>query len=144
MDKLECSQQPVLTRPKVIKNPKGDIYHVLKKSEPDFRGFGEAYFTTINGGEIKGWKKHTLMHMNLVVISGCVSFYIYDEITDKTDSFKLAEDEYCRLSIPPGFWVAFQGNKNITNIILNVASIEHDPKEAINCDITTYPLGKNT
>ena len=32
---------------KKINNPKGDIWHGLKKSEPSFIEFGEAYFSFI-------------------------------------------------------------------------------------------------
>ena len=40
---------------KKITHPKGDIYHALKSSENSYQGFGEAYFTNIHSGEIKGW-----------------------------------------------------------------------------------------
>ena len=42
---------------KPISNPKGDIYHALKRSDKSFRDFGEAYFTSIKKLEVKGWKK---------------------------------------------------------------------------------------
>ena len=38
-----------------IFHPKGDILHGMKKSDEGFTGFGEAYFTIIKNGEIKGW-----------------------------------------------------------------------------------------
>ena len=44
-----------------IYNSKGSIFHVIKKSDDQFNGFGEAYFSFINKGEIKGWKKHKKM-----------------------------------------------------------------------------------
>ena len=49
----------VLTPLKQIKHPLGDLYHAMKKSDKDFSGFGEAYFSTVNQGCVKGWKKHT-------------------------------------------------------------------------------------
>ena len=69
-----------LTKLKKISHPKGDIFHALKSSENSFSGFGEAYFSSVNGEEIKGWKKHTQMVMNLIVPVGTVMFYIYDDV----------------------------------------------------------------
>ena len=37
-----------------IYNPKGDVLHALKKSDPAFLEFGEAYFTSVDKDKIKG------------------------------------------------------------------------------------------
>ena len=121
----------ILTPLKQISNPKGDIFHAMKKSDIGFNGFGEAYFTTINQDDIKGWKKHTKMVLNLVVISGEVEFVIYDDTKRSFFSVKLSKDNYQRLTILPNLWVAFRGLDKY-NIVLNLASIEHNPDEAIN------------
>jgi len=67
-----------LTSLKQITHPKGDIYHAMKASDDGFSGFGEAYFSTVNKNDIKGWKKHTEMTLNLVVVIGEVEFVVYD------------------------------------------------------------------
>ena len=69
-----------LTPLKKIGHPKGDIFHAMKASDEGFSGFGEAYFSTINKFEIKGWKKHTKMILNLVVPIGEIKFVVYDGI----------------------------------------------------------------
>lgn len=125
---------------KPIYNEKGDLYHVLKAREKSFCGFGEAYFTTIKKDNIKGWKKHTKMYMNLVVPIGSVTFYIHDEDLGKGYCVTLGDDNYGRLSVAPNFWVAFKGNASEPNLILNIASIEHDPGEVINARLETYPI----
>ena len=38
--------------------PKGDIYHALKSTDEGYVGFGEAYFSQIEHGAAKGWKRH--------------------------------------------------------------------------------------
>ncbi len=124
----------LLTPLKQIKNPKGDIFHAIKKSDSGFSGFGEAYFTTVNRGDIKGWKRHTKMVLNLVVILGEVEFVIYNG--DEFLSVKLSpKKNYQRLTIKPNLWVAFRGLGEI-NIVLNLASIEHDPNEADNLELS--------
>ena len=120
----------VLTPLKQIYNQKGDIFHAMKQSDIGFDGFGEAYFTTINIDDIKGWKKHTEMTLNLVVISGEIEFVIYDD--NKFITIKLSpKNNYQRLTIKPDLWVAFRGLGD-NNMLLNIANIEHNPDEAIN------------
>lgn len=52
----------------------GDVLHALKMTDDGFDGFGEAYFSMIEQGEIKGWKYHKRMTMNLIVPLGSVKF----------------------------------------------------------------------
>jgi dTDP-4-dehydrorhamnose 3,5-epimerase len=126
----------ILTPLKQINHPKGDIYHGMKQSDNGFFGFGEAYFSTIQKDEIKGWKKHTQMILNLIVPLGEIEFIIYDD-REKSATFneffsvKLSQKNYKRLTVPVGVWMAFRGISDGTNMLLNIASIEHDPSEAL-------------
>jgi len=119
---------------KQIVNPKGDIFHAMKKSDNGFDGFGEAYFSTIYKNDIKGWKKHTEMTLNLVVPIGEIEFVIYNDESKKFFNTRLSQNKYQRLTIKPNLWVAFRGLEDY-NLLLNLASIEHDPGEAKNLDI---------
>ena len=130
-----------LTPLKQILHPKGDIFHAMKASDNGFSGFGEAYITTIIKGEIKGWKMHTMMTMNIVVPLGMVRFYIYDEVKNNTVTYEIGVMNYQRLTIPSGYWVAFEGLISEQNLVLNIANIEHDPSESNNVPLETYPLG---
>lgn len=132
---MDLIESVIVTPLKQIRNSKGDLFHIIKKSETTFEEFGEAYFTSINHGDIKGWKKHTRMILNLVVPVGRVEFIMYDEAADVFKSVILSPQEYGRLSVPSGLWMAFRGIDNGLNLILNVASIEHDPAEAENLSL---------
>lgn len=124
----------ILTPLKQIYHPKGDIFHAMKKSDIGFDGFGEAYFSTINQNDIKGWKKHTKMTLNIVVPVGNIEFVVYDENSKEFFSTKLSYNNYQRLTVKAGLWMAFKGLDKY-NMLLNLASIEHDPNEAINIGI---------
>lgn len=115
---------------KKITNAKGDIYRALRKSEESYQGFGEAYFTNIHSGEIKGWKKHHQMILNLIVPVGYVRFHVHCEYTKETKRYDIGSDSYSRLTVQPGVWVAFEGLSKESSLILNIASIEHDPNES--------------
>ena len=130
----------VLTPLKKIKNPKGDVYHALKNTDVGYAGFGEAYFSTVKAGEIKGWKKHKAMTMNLIVPVGSIKFVLYDvrEESPTKGQFMeitLSNENYCRLTVPPNVLMAFQGTWPTLNLLLNLADIPHDPSESKNISL---------
>lgn len=108
----------------------GDVMHGMKTSSPGCVGFGEAYFSWIETGAIKGWKRHRRMTLNLVVPIGSVAFAIVDEEARLARLVEIGQTNYARLTIPPGLWMAFKGRAQTQSLVLNVADIEHDPGEA--------------
>jgi len=124
----------ILTPLKQIYHPKGDIFHAMKKSDPGFEGFGEAYFSTIHKGDVKGWKKHTQMTLNLVVPIGEIEFIVHDAQKNEFFSVTLSQENYQRLTVKPGFWMAFRGIGEY-NFLLNLANLEHDPSESENIEL---------
>ena len=129
----------ILTPLKIIPGEKGDVLRALKKSEDTFFGFGEAYFSTVKKGQFKGWKKHSRMVLNLIVPVGSIRFYIVDLSRDiSTDTIVLSTDNYCRLTVMPGIWLGFEGIGDGTNLLLNIATVEHDPTEAESCDDAVF------
>ena len=57
----------LLTPLKVINVLEGDVLHGMKCSDTGYSGFGEAYFSTIEPGMVKAWKRHHKMTLNLIV-----------------------------------------------------------------------------
>ena len=124
----------ILTPLMKIQHPKGNILHGMKRYDDGFVGFGEVYLSIIKGGEIKGWNRHQRMTLNLVVPVGKVNFVISDDReTSKSKGncfeIEISPDNYQRLTVPPGLWLAFQGKEKGTNLVLNISDIEHDPDE---------------
>ena len=133
-----------MTPLKRFANPKGDVYHAMKAGDPGFAGFGEAYFTTIHPGQIKGWHKHLRMTMNLVVPSGNARFMIHDDrehslSKGEFNTVELSDDNYCRLTIPSGVWTAFRGDGSDTSLILNVSTILYDDGEVLRVGLEVFP-----
>lgn len=130
--------KPFVTELKVLEQLEGSVMHGMKASDPSYVGFGEAYFSTVNNHKIKGWKLHKKMTLNLIVPIGDIRFVVHDasEIGNGGDvvpilDIVLGESNYSRLSVPPGFWLAFQGLSTASNMLLNIADVEHNPSEAI-------------
>jgi dTDP-4-dehydrorhamnose 3,5-epimerase len=129
---LHCGA--ILYPTRVIPHSKGDILHGLKASDAGFIDFGEAYFSHILPGEMKRWRKHQEMTMNILVPVGKIKFHLQRDEQDAVEVIALGEENYQRLCIPPGVWMAFEGIGQATNLLMNLASLEHDPAESITRD----------
>lgn len=127
----------ILTKEKIIELKGGNVKHALKKSSVGFNDFGEAYFSEINLGVVKAWKKHKKMTLNLLVPYGKVHFTIYDSRNNQEiyKEYVLASSDCYRLTVPPNLWFGFKGIHSKKSIILNIADILHDDKEVEKLDI---------
>ena len=138
--KKEMLDKSLIKNLNIIKNENGDVLHGLKKTDDEFNGFGEVYFSTVYKGSIKPWKRHLSATLNLIVIVGKVRFVLIEE---EDSNFKISEftisnpDNYCRLTIPSETWFAFQGIEE-NNIIMSVSSLIHDPNEVERKDLSSF------
>lgn len=115
-----------------IRTEGGDVLHAMKNTDNGFAKFGEAYFSEINFGEIKAWKRHVKMTLNLIVPSGSVKFVFLAMDYKKISAHRIEEigdERYVRITVPPGIWFGFQGLTKPRSLVLNVASEPHDPNE---------------
>ena len=74
------------------------------------------------------------MTLNLIVIEGEVTFVIFDDRKNSITNnlfftIKLSLDNYSRLTVAPGLWIAFKGSGSQKNLILNLSDLEHSPSE---------------
>ena len=122
------------SNPKIINVDGGNVRHVIKNSDNNFKGFGEAYFSDINPGSIKAWKCHSKMNMNLVVPVGRVKFVFYDDSSSSFLEKEIGDQNYSIISVPPGIWFGFMGLGSSRSVILNIADIIHDPSEVTRLD----------
>ncbi len=119
-----------------IETAGGDVLHAMKQSETGYAGFGEAYFSWVSAGAVKAWKRHTRMIMNVVVPVGKVRFVFR---LDGSDEFRVEEigvGRYARITVPAGIWFGFQGLAAPQSLVLNLASIPHDPNEVENLGLS--------
>ena len=107
----------------------GDVLHAMKQNDAGYTSFGEAYFSFVNAGAIKGWKRHTRMTMNIIVPVGQVKFIFHLDGTKEFRVENVGTERYARITVPPGIWFAFKGLFYPKSLLLNIASIPHDPNE---------------
>lgn len=124
----------IITPLKRFTVPNGDVLHAMKRDDSGFEGFGEAYFSFVDSGAIKGWKRHKAMIMNLIVPIGGVRIVMFDERDGSSSYGKfqeiiLSKENYCRLTIPPMIWLGFQCITKESAMVVNIANIPHVPEE---------------
>jgi dTDP-4-dehydrorhamnose 3,5-epimerase len=128
---------------KKIKAPGGDIYHAMKIKNFNSFKFKEAYFSFIDYGYVKGWKKHLKMCSNLIVPIGKVEFTFVSDDFKNIKQITIGEDNYGLLSVPPNIWFSFKGMAKNQNIILNLSNFEHDINEVKKIKLGEFPIKIN-
>ena len=124
-----------------ISTPGGDVLHAMKAIDQGFLGFGEAYFSMIERDSVKGWKRHNEATLNFMAPVGLINVRVHDEAAGLYQDYRLgpdSPDNYVRLTIRPGLWVAFGGLAAPVNLLLNISTHAHDPAEADNVPLNTF------
>jgi len=122
-----------------IPDERGTIYHMLKRTDPHFKGFGEIYFSTIYHGVVKGWHLHHNMTLQYACVHGRVKLVIYDDRESSPTRKELMEiflgpDNYSLVVIPPGLWNGFKGMEPGYSIVADCIDIPHDEAESERLD----------
>src|SRR5580698_7037148 len=120
---------------KIIRDERGQVMHMLRSDDPLFKGFGEVYFSVVNAGVVKGWKKHTKMVQSLAIPKGNMKLVIYDDRPDSSSKGEvqeiiIGEDNYQLVQLPPLVWYSFSPIGNFPAMIANCTNIPHDPQES--------------
>lgn len=126
----------VQTTLKQINDEHGKIMHMLKSTDPQFKKFGEIYFSWIYPNTIKAWHKHNEMIMNYTVPIGMIKLVLYDDRQDsltykQINEYYMGVDNYYLLTIPSNIWYGFRAIGNQSAMIANCSTIPHDDKEII-------------
>ncbi len=117
-----------------ILDERGAIYHFLRNDDPEFQQFGEVYFSWVYPGVIKGWHIHKRMTLNYIVPVGRIKLVLYDERPDsptkgELQEIYLGEGNYQLVQVPPMVWNGFKGIGTQPAMVVNCATLPHDPDE---------------
>jgi len=117
-----------------IPDERGTVMHMLKRTDPHFREFGEIYFSTIYRDVIKGWHKHARMALNYACVHGRIKLVLYDDREGSKTLGELQElflgpDNYSLVVVPENVWNGFKGMAP-ESIVANCATLPHDPVAA--------------
>lgn len=119
-----------------IPDERGAVLHMLRSDAPEYRQFGECYFSEIRPGVVKAWKRHAVQTQNLAVPVGRIRLVIYDPRDEASTQGRLLvlelgrPDAYHRVQIPPGVWYGFACLGNTPALVANCADVPHAPAES--------------
>jgi dTDP-4-dehydrorhamnose 3,5-epimerase len=127
---------------KQIHDARGAVFHMLRTDAPHFAGFGEMYFSVVNPGVTKGWKRHNEMVMSLCAIQGRIKLVLMDDAAETIQEVILGAtpEDYKLVTVPAGIWTAFSCISDEPAMLANCASILHRPDEAVNRELENPPL----
>ncbi len=125
----------VAIRPlKVLADDRGAVLHMLRADAPHFQQFGEIYFSAVNPGAVKAWRRHRSAVMNLAVPVGTAVIAIFDDRRDSPShgvvmDITTGPSDYRLVTIPAGVWSGFMAVGDVPAVIANCATEPHDPAE---------------
>tara|TARA_B100001175_G_C19469424_1_gene620926 strand:+ start:1169 stop:1606 length:438 start_codon:yes stop_codon:yes gene_type:complete len=123
----------------VFKDNRGEVKHIMKPTDDNFKRFGEVYCSSINPGIVKGWSLHKKMTINYTVIRGSIKFVLFDSrkssaTINQKQEIILGSSNYVSVSIPPLIWSAFQCIGIEKAYIINFTDYPHTKSEVIKMD----------
>jgi dTDP-4-dehydrorhamnose 3,5-epimerase len=125
----------VLAPLKEIPTEGGVVLHMLRADSPLFAGFGEIYFSEVQPGVVRAWKKHTRQTQHFAAPVGRIRVALYDGRSDSPSFGAVCAqvlgrpDAYGLLRIPPGIWYGFAAEGNERALIANCTDMPHVPEE---------------
>jgi dTDP-4-dehydrorhamnose 3,5-epimerase len=120
----------------VIATAGGPVLRMLRADSPHFSAFGEIYFSVVNPGAVKAWKRHRLQEQNFACPCGLILLVAHDGRESSPTFGTLASftlglpDNYRLLRIPPGVVYGFTALSAYPAVLANCADMVHNPDEA--------------
>jgi len=126
----------VIVQPlKQIFDDRGSILQMMRSDSELFERFGEVYFSEIEPGKVKAWKRHKKQTQNLAIPINKIRLVIFDgrplsSTFELVSEFELGRpDHYHLIQIPPMLWYGFQALGDQAALIVNCPDQPHDPEE---------------
>lgn len=119
---------------KIFRDERGQVMHMMRCDDGIFKNFGEIYFSIVNPGVIKGWKRHQQMSQHFAVPQGNIKLVVYDDrlgspTKGEVQEIFVGENNYQLVCLPPQLWYGFCSENDKPAMIANCSDIVHDPKE---------------
>lgn len=116
---------------RLVPDERGFLMEILRRDDPLFQQFGQAYLTAAYPGVVKAWHYHRRQTDYFCVLSGMAKVVLYDAREDsptqgQINEFFLGEQRRQLLLIPP---LVYHGFKNIGTelcLLLNLPTEPYD------------------
>ena len=130
---------------KRIADDRGCVMKMQEASDPEFKGFGEVYFSTIYPGVVKGWHMHPYTWLNYACVSGMIKLVLWDgrensPTAEEVMEIALGERDYKLVQIPPGVWNGFACVGGEEAMVCDLTDRTHDDDVIERLDPHDNPL----
>jgi dTDP-4-dehydrorhamnose 3,5-epimerase len=129
----------VITPLKRFPDERGTVMHIMKAKDPEFKGFGEVYGSTIYPGVVKGWHLHQKIQRSYIVLTGMIKLVLFDEREESPSKgciqeIFIGELNYCRVTIPPEVWSGFKCIGTDIALVCDIIDQTNDSSQVKRCD----------
>jgi dTDP-4-dehydrorhamnose 3,5-epimerase len=113
---------------------RGRVMEILRRDDPHFHGFGQAYFSTIYPGVVKAWHAHLKQHDAMTAIKGMCRIGLFDDRPNsptqgQAQEVVTGEFHPLLLIIPPGVFHGFKAIGTAETLLVNLPSEPYNPQE---------------
>lgn len=122
--------EPVVKYLKTHLDDRGYLAEILRCDDPDFKGFGQLYISTINPGAIKGFHVHQRKTDYMTCVSGQVKLACIapgDVYGSRPIEFHLNPMAPSLVIIPPGWWHGWMCIGSKEAILVNITTEAFNP-----------------
>ena len=147
MGAIEVNQPMIdgvcVTPLKQFTDERGMVMHIL--SDMQLSAVREVYASLVKGTTIKAWRRHHKMVQHYAVPIGKIKFVLFDNRPNSSTHNRVQEivtgiDCYGLIQIPPMIWYGFENLFDGNSLIVNGASLPHDPNEVDRLDKNTQEI----
>jgi dTDP-4-dehydrorhamnose 3,5-epimerase len=115
----------------VIPDERGRVMEILRRDDPLFQKFGQAYMTTVYPGVVKAWHRHEKQTDNIVCVTGMIKMALYDgrpgsPTHGQVNEFYLGVHNPLLVQVPPGVHHGWMGVSAEEAAIINVPTEPYD------------------
>lgn len=110
---------------KPIVDERGYLMEMMRSDDPDFKGFGQTYVTSVNEGVVKAWHYHEKQTDTFICIYGLIKVVLYDCREDSPtygiiNEFFIGDRNPQRVQIPPKVMHGFKGVNPGYSLVMNL------------------------
>jgi dTDP-4-dehydrorhamnose 3,5-epimerase len=110
---------------KVIPDERGRLTEILRADDPEFKKFGQVYYTTAYPWVVKAWHYHKIQTDYFFCIKGMTKLVIYDSRRESPtfgliNEFIIGEHNPTLVVIPPLVYHGFKAIGETESLMINI------------------------
>jgi dTDP-4-dehydrorhamnose 3,5-epimerase len=110
---------------KVIPDERGRLAEILRADDPEFKKFGQVYYTTAYPGVVKAWHYHKIQTDYFFCIKGMTKLVMYDSRKGSPtfgliNEFIIGEHNPTLVVIPPMVYHGFKAIGEEESLMINI------------------------